>query len=130
MGQMIEPEKTILVVDDDREVREVALAVIEAAGYRAIEAVSGDEAHRFLVAHPDLRIDVLFTDVVMPGRLDGIDLAHAARLLRPGLQVLFASGVPTLIRDHADQEIRDQVLRKPYRAAELVNAILGLIEIG
>jgi CheY-like chemotaxis protein len=129
MGQMIEPETTILVVDDDREVREVALAVLEAAGYRVIEAVSGDDAYRFLAAHPDLRIDVLFTDVVMPGRLDGIDLAHAARQLRPGLQVLFASGFPTLVRDHADQEIRDQVLRKPYRAAELVGAILGLIEV-
>jgi len=127
---MIEPEKTVLVVDDDRQVREVALAVIEAAGYRVIEAVSGDDAHRFLLAHPDLRIDVLFTDVVMPGQLDGIDLAHAARRLRPGLQVLFASGFPTLVRDHADQEIRDQVLRKPYRAAELVRAILGLIEVG
>jgi len=126
---MIEPETTILVVDDDREVREVALAVLEAAGYRVIEAVSGDDAHRFLVAHPDLRIDVLFTDVVMPGRLDGIDLAHAARRLRPGLQVLFASGFPNLVRDHADKEIRDQVLRKPYRAAELVGAIVGLLEV-
>ena len=126
---MIEPETTILVVDDDREVREVALAVLEAAGYRVIEAVSGDDAQRFLLAHPDLRIDVMFTDVVMPGQLDGIDLAHAARRLRPGLHVLFASGFPTLVRDHADQEIRDQVLRKPYRAAELVNAILGLIEV-
>src|SRR5216683_1045428 len=122
---MTEPEKTILVVDDDREVREVAMTVLGAAGYRVIEAVSGDDAHRFLVAHPDLRIDVLFTDVVMPGRLDGIDLAHAARLLRPGLQVLFASGFPNLVRDRANQEIREQVLRKPYRAAELVRAISG-----
>src|SRR5438552_9943134 len=125
---MIEPETTILVVDDDREVREVALAVLEAAGYRVIEAVSGDDAYRFLLAHPDLRIDVLFTDVVMPGRLDGIDLAHEARRLRPGMQVLFASGFPNLVRDHADKEIRDQVLRKPYRAAELVGAIVGLLE--
>src|SRR5579864_9140327 len=123
---MIEPEKTILVVDDDREVREVALAVIEAAGYRVIEAVSGDDAHRFLLAHPDLQIDVLFTDVVMPGRLDGIDLAHVARRLRPGLRVLFASGFPTLVRDHADKELSDQVLRKPYRAAELCGAISAL----
>jgi len=126
---MTETEKTILVVDDDREVREVVLAVLEGAGYRVIEAVSGDDAHRFLVAHPDLRIDVMFTDVVMPGRLDGIDLAHAARRLRPGLQVLFASGFPNLVRDHADKGIRDQVLRKPYRAAELVGAIVGLLEV-
>ena len=126
---MIEPEATILVVDDDREVREVALAVLEAAGYRVIEAVSGDDAHRFLTAHPDLPIDVLFTDVVMPGRLDGIDLAHAARQLRPDLQVLFASGFPTLVRDHADQELREQVLRKPYRASDLCHAILGLLHM-
>ena len=125
---MTETEKTILVVDDDREVREVVLAVLEGAGYRVIEAVSGDDAHRFLLAHPDLRIDLLFTDVLMPGRLDGIDLAHAARRLRPGLQVLFASGFPTLVRDHADQEIRHQVLRKPYRAAELCQVIEGLLD--
>ncbi len=125
---MTEPEKTILVVDDDREVREVALALLEAAGYRVIEAVSGDDAYRFLVAHPDLRIDLLFTDVVMPGRLDGIDLAHAARLLRPGLRVLFTSGFPNLVREHADEELRDQVMRKPYRAVDLCRAILGLLD--
>src|SRR6266699_6408238 len=105
---MTEPEKTILVVDDDRDVREVALTVLEAAGYSVIEAVSGDDAPRFLLAHPDLRIDLLFTDVVMPGRLDGIDLAHAARLLRPGLRVLLASRFPNLVREHADQEIRER----------------------
>ena len=125
---MTEPEKTILVVDDDREVREVALAVLEAAGYRVIAAVSGDDAYRFLLAHPDLRIDLLFTDVVMPGRLDGIDLAHAARLLRPGLQVLFTSGFPNLVREHADEELRDHVMRKPYRAVDLCRAILGLLD--
>src|SRR6266481_9187501 len=128
-NEMTEPEKTILVVDDDREVREVAMTVLEAAGYRVIEAVSGDDAYRFLLAHPDLRIDLLFTDVVMPGRLDGIDLAHAARLLRPGLHVLFASGFPNLVREHADPELRDHVLRKPYRAADLYRAILGLLTV-
>jgi CheY-like chemotaxis protein len=126
---MTEAEKTILVVDDDREVREVALTVLESAGYRVIEAVSGDDAHRFLLAHPDLRIDLLFTDVVMPGRLDGIDLAHAARLLRPGLHVLFASGFPNLVREHADEEFRGHVLRKPYRTADLCRAILGLLTV-
>jgi len=126
---MTEPERTILVVDDDREVREVAMTVLESAGYRVIEAVSGDDAYRFLVAHPDLRIDVLFTDVVMPGRLDGIDLARAARLLRPGLQVLFTSGFPNLVREHADEELRQHVLRKPYRAADLCRAILGLLTV-
>ena len=57
-----------------------------------------------------------------------IDLAHAARRLRPGLRVLFTSGFPGLVHDHADKEIRGQVLRKPYRAAELCQAIEGLLD--
>src|SRR5258706_10998257 len=84
-GRMIETAKTILVIEDDRDVRELALTVLEEAGYRVLEAASGDDAYRLLLAHPDLRIDALFTDVVMPGRFDGIDIANAARELRPGL---------------------------------------------
>ncbi len=124
---MSDPEPTILVVDDDHEVREVALAVLETAGYRVLAAASGDDAYRLLLAHPDLRIDVLFTDVVMPGRLDGIDLAIAARLLRPGLPVLYASGFPTLVRDPWDNDLGEPVLRKPYRAVELCDAVMGLL---
>lgn len=123
---MIEPAKTVLVVDDDRDVRELALAVLEGAGYRVLEAASGDEAHRLLLAHPDLQVDVLFTDVVMPGRLDGVDLAHAARALRPRLQVLFATGFANLIRNNRDIDVHGPVLRKPYRAAELCRAVLAL----
>src|SRR5690242_8462380 len=116
---MTEPAKMVLVVDDDREVRELALAVLEGAGYRVLEAASGDEAYRLLLNHPDLRIHVLFTDVVMPGQLDGIDLANAARLLRPELQVLFATGFANLVRPNRDIDMHGAVLRKPYRASEL-----------
>jgi CheY-like chemotaxis protein len=124
---MTEPEKTILVVDDDREVREVALAVLERAGYRVLEAASGDDAHRLLLAHPDLRVDVLFTDVVMPGHFDGIDLANAARALRPELQVLFATGFANLVRHNRDLDMHGPVLRKPYRTGELCGAVLALL---
>lgn len=125
---MAEPAKTILVVDDDRDVREVALTVLEAAGYRVLEAASGDEAHRLLLAHPDLPVDVLFTDVVMPGRLDGIDLAEAARSLRPGLHVLFATGFANLVRPERDRDLHGLVLRKPYRPGELRRVITVLLE--
>ena len=125
---MVESGSTILVVEDDRDVREIALAVLEAGGFRVLEAASGDEAHRLLLAHPDLRIDVLFTDVVMPGRLDGIELAEAARSLRPGLQVLFATGIADLVRDHRDTEPQGPVLRKPYRPADLRRALETLLE--
>lgn len=125
---MIEPAKTVLVVEDDRDVREVAIAVLETEGYRVLEASNGDDAHRLLLAHPDLPIDVLFTDVVMPGRLDGIDLAEAARELRPGLRVLFATGFANLIRDQRHEAMRGPVLRKPYRPGELRRAVSALLD--
>ena len=71
---------------------------------------------------------MLFTDVVMPGQLDGIDLANAARALRPGLPVLFATGFANLARDDRDSEMRGPVLRKPYRASELCRAVFGLLD--
>src|SRR5690242_11004029 len=125
---MTESGNTILVVDDDREVREVACAVLEAAGYRVLDAASGDEAHRLLLSHPDLRVDALFTDIVMPGRLDGVDLAAAARALRPQLQVLFATGFADLVRQHPDLGQYGMVLHKPYRPADLRNALSMLLD--
>jgi CheY-like chemotaxis protein len=123
---MTESSKTILVVEDDREVREIALAVLEDSDYRVMEAATGDAAYRLLLSHPELEIDVLFTDVVMPGRLDGIDLAVLARELRPDLAVLFASGFASLL--HADRERTaiGPVLHKPYRPAELLRALSKL----
>ena len=125
---MTEPDKTVLVVEDDRLVRELALTVLEEGGYRVLEAASGDDAYRLLLAHPDLHVDVLFTDVVMPGQLDGIDLANAARALRPGLHVLFATGFANLVRDNRDSDMCGPVLRKPYRAGELCRAVVALLD--
>lgn len=125
---MNEPAKTILIVEDDHDVREIASTVLEAAGHRVIEAASGDEAYRLLSARADLSIDVLFTDVVMPGRLDGIDLANAARELRPGLRVLYATGFANLVRTNRDSDLQGPVLRKPYRPGELRRAIMMLFD--
>lgn len=125
---MIEAVKTILVVEDDRDVREVALAVLEGAGYRVVEAASGDEAYRLLLSHPDMRIDLLFTDVVMPGCLDGIDLANAARALHPQLRVLYTTGFANLVRANRDADLQGPVLRKPYRPRDLRRAIATLLD--
>ncbi len=124
--QMAEASRTILVVDDDREVREVAVTVLESSGYCAIEAANGDEAYRLLLARPDLQIDVLFTDIVMPGRLDGVDLAVLACELRPGLRVLFASGFASLVRTDRAYDVDGTLLCKPYRPADLRRALAAL----
>lgn len=128
LNVMTESAKTILIVEDDGDVREIASTVLEAAGYRVIEAASGDEAYSLLLSDANLRVDLLFTDVVMPGRLDGIDLANAARDLRPGLHVLYATGFANLVRADRDSDLQGPVLRKPYRPGELRRAITMLLE--
>jgi CheY-like chemotaxis protein len=128
-AMMGEPEKTILVVEDDDDVRDVAAGVLEAAGYRIFEASNADAAYRLLRDHPDLRIDLLFTDVVMPGRLDGVSLADAAVALRPSLKVLYTTGFADLVRDHRDAKLWGQVLNKPYRPVELCR-IVGDVLLG
>ena len=75
-----------------------------------------------------MTIDLLFTDVVMPGRLDGIDLANAARALRPHLQVLYATGFANLVRANRDADLQGPVLRKPYRPGDLRRAIAALLD--
>ena len=119
--------KTILVVDDDADVRDVAVTLLEAVGYRILQAGSADAAYRLLVEHPRLHIDLLFTDVVMPGSLDGIDLAERAQALRPDLKILFATGFANRVRDRRDADLHGSLLKKPYRAGELRRQVYDLL---
>jgi CheY-like chemotaxis protein len=120
---------TILVVEDNADVRRVVLGQLAEFGYETIEAESGDAALRLL--EEDRPIDMLFTDVVMPGRMTGDELALAARRLRPGLKVLFTSGfaeVPNREGTRMREIRRGNLLSKPYRKHDLerrVREVLG-----
>lgn len=120
-------EKTILVVDDDADVRELAVTLLEAVGYRILQAASADAAYRLLLERPGLHIDLLFTDIVMPGSLDGIDLAEKAQALRPDLKILFATGFASRVRDIREGYLRGSLLQKPYRAGELRRQVARLL---
>ncbi|MCP3370919.1 PAS domain S-box protein [Bradyrhizobium cajani] len=114
--------ETILIAEDDPFVRSSAIRRVEALGYRVVAAVNGKEALQVLRTDPS--IDMLFTDIVMPGGMSGWELAEQARRLRPGLPVLFTSGyaLETLVeqgRAHA----QSVVLTKPYRKVELARRI-------
>jgi CheY-like chemotaxis protein len=123
-------EKTILVVDDDADVRELAVALLEAVGYRILQAASADAAYRLLLDHPQLHIDLLFTDIVMPGSLDGIDLAEKAQAMRPQLKILFATGFANRVRDRREDYPHGSLLKKPYRAGELRRRVARLLGSG
>jgi PAS domain S-box-containing protein len=114
--------ETILVVEDDRLVRENLIDQLQALGYRVLAATTAPEALE-IVRQPG-PIDLLFTDIVMPGGMDGVQLANQAQALRPKLRVLFTSGYP----EHADIEFGGcefcgDLLEKPYRRMEVAASL-------
>ncbi|MBX3605547.1 MAG: response regulator [Piscinibacter sp.] len=114
--------ETVLVVEDDELVRRYACAELRSLGYHVLDAESGAAALRVVERRED--IDLLFTDVVMPGGISGRALADAARRLRPGLRVLYTSGYSeNAIVHHGRLDPGVMLLAKPYRRAELARAI-------
>ena len=110
--------EVILVVEDDSAVREYVVAQLNSLGYRVIEAASGLEAVDILKQRPE--IDLLFTDVVMPGGMGGRALADAACAINPDIKVLFTSGYTenSIVHDgRLDPGV--QLLSKPYRREQL-----------
>lgn len=118
-----QPPATVLVVDDDELVREMMAAFLSRRGYRVIEAGSADQAVRLLdAARP---VDVVLTDVRMPGRLDGIGLACWLRDHRPKVRVLITSGYAPAAQ-RVDEVGYGPLIPKPYRPEEVVRRILAL----
>lgn len=114
---------TVLIVDDNAMARVYAVLVVEDAGYSALIADDADGALDALTAHP--RIGALFTDVDMPGRMDGLELAAHARRLRPDLGILIASGKAEPPQN--DLPERAVFLSKPYGVSMVALALAALL---
>src|SRR5690606_7302168 len=107
-----EGQETILAVEDDPMVREFVVAQLESLGYRVCPADSPVAALDVLASGE--RIDLMFTDIMMPGGMNGRELADAAQTLRPGIRVLFTSGYSDeLIMRDGVVEPGMQLLKKP-----------------
>ena len=114
--------ETILVVEDNPDVRRLVLRQLRDLGYEVIEAANGPQALKIL--DDGAAIDLLFTDVVMPGGMTGRQLAEAAKTRRPNLKTLFTSGYTedSILRlGRLDPGVR--LLSKPYRKHELATRI-------
>jgi len=110
--------ETILVVEDDADVRVFVSGQLRGLGYRVIEAADGPQARRVLES--DEPIDLLFTDVVMPGGMTGRQLAEAARTRRPVLNAIFTSGYTENSIVHQGKLDRGVTfLAKPFRRQDL-----------
>jgi PAS domain S-box-containing protein len=118
--------ETILIVEDQPDVRQLACRYLESHGYRVLEAAHADEALR-LSATPGEVIHVLFTDVVMPG-MNGVELSKRLLASRPGVKVLFASGYADggMLR-HGMEDTEAVLIPKPYQLDTLVAKIRELL---
>jgi CheY-like chemotaxis protein len=117
---------TILLAEDDDLVRRFATDRLRSCGYDVVEAGSGPEALTALEAMGD--IDLLFTDVIMPGGMTGRELADAVLALRPGTPVLYASGYTEDVILHngrLDEGVK--LLAKPYSARQLLHRVGELV---
>jgi len=115
------PLGTILLVEDDENVRRATLEAVTLLGYRVVSEANGPDALARLRRDED--IDVLFTDVVMPRGMSGVTLACEARRLRPDLRVLLASGHPRDAFASAGDIDEFAFLAKPYRLQELADRL-------
>jgi CheY-like chemotaxis protein len=120
-------EETVLVVEDERLVREVTVRVLARGGYRVLAASNATEA---LAAEASEQgpIHLLLTDVVMPGR-DGRALAQEIRRRRPGIRVLFVSGYSDeVISRRGVLEEGTSLLAKPYRPGALLQQVRSVLD--
>jgi CheY-like chemotaxis protein len=118
------PLATILVVDDTAEVLEVTASILEDAGYAALRCRGSREALAVLKDGP--AIDLLLTDVTMPGEIDGFELAREVRVMRPMLPIAYITGYFHL-QPNDMGELLGPILRKPYRRDDLTRQIKGLL---
>jgi DNA-binding NtrC family response regulator len=113
----------VLVVEDDAILRLHALDIVEEAGFTAIEAKNADEAIAILESRSDIAL--LFTDINMPGSMDGVKLAHAVRNRWPPIKIVVVSGHVQV--DESDLPPHSRFFGKPFEAQRMIDELRHLI---
>ena len=120
-------EETILVLEDDDDVRAYSVETLRELGYRVIEAHDGPSALRLL--ERQFRVDLLFTDVVLPGGMTGAQVAAKAREAKPDLKVLFTTGYArNAIVHHGRLDPGVQLITKPFSMADLATRVRDVLD--
>lgn len=114
---------TILIVEDEAAIRRIGAEVLMDAGYEVVEAIDASQAMRVLEGRGD--IDLVFTDIRMPGAIDGLQLAGMVARTWPAIRLLLTSGHARL--GEAELPAASQFLAKPYRCVELEDRIAHLL---
>ncbi len=121
--------ETVLVVEDDEDVRSITVQFLETLGYRALTARNGQEALQLTARTP---IDLVVSDIVMPGGMNGVDLARELRAHHPTIHVILASGYAAGSENlqKADGTQEFLVLAKPYQQADIARAVRIALDRG
>jgi CheY-like chemotaxis protein len=127
LAELVEPippgHTKILVVEDDNELRELHMQLVQELGYAACSAGTGAEA--LITVEQDPQISLLFTDILMPGGMNGFELAAEIRRMRPEIAILATSGFPGhFLPDAAGRRGDFEIIRKPFTEKELASALL------
>ena len=121
--------KTVLIVDDEPTVRMLVIDVLEDLGFTVLEA--GDGAAGLRILQSDTPVDLLVSDVGLPGGMNGRQLADAARQLRPELKILFITGyAENAVVGNGHLEPGMAVLAKPFAMSSLANKVRDILEDG
>ena len=118
-----EPSPAVLVVEDDLLLRLLAVGIVEDAGLAAVEAANADEAIVILERRVDIAL--IFTDVDMPGTMDGLKLAHAVRRRWPPIKIIIVSGKTHL--SDADLPSDTRFFSKPYSVPNMISELRSLV---
>jgi PAS domain S-box-containing protein len=120
-------DETVLVIEDDDDVRTYSVEILRELGYRVVEAHDGPSALRLL--ERQARVDLLFSDVVLPGGMTGAEVARQAREMRPGLRVLFTTGYARdAIVHHGRLDRGVKLITKPFGSAELAAKVRDVLD--
>jgi PAS domain S-box-containing protein len=123
------PGGAVLVVDDEADLLEVALAYLAELGFTSFQAIDGASALEVLAGHSE--INLMVTDIVMPGGMNGVELARRALNLRPDLKIVYSSGFPAeALAERAMPLAEGPLLRKPYQRAEFAAIVHHVMECG
>jgi len=120
---------TVLVVDDEEDLLEVALTYLAEMGITCYEAKDGASALEMIARHSE--IDLMVTDIVMPGGMNGVELVQRALEICPGLKIIYSSGFPAeALAERSMPLVDGPLLHKPYQRAEFAAIIQRVMESG
>jgi CheY-like chemotaxis protein len=117
----------VLVVDDEADLLEIAHAYLTEMGYSVLRADNAATALNSVTLFKE--IDLMITDIMMPGGMDGVELAERARVLNPRLKIIFTSGYPSdALVERNGTRIDGPMLRKPYERSDFATIIRRTME--